>query len=197
MKKNVPFLLIILLIIIIFGCSPPPTLVKGNIFRVSEKMNFDGAVFAVLPFKSASQGKTFTNRVSTDGNAISDILTLQLLSAGYKVIEREKLNRILQESALSLSGLVTEGNKLTDVGQKIGANYIIYGSVIQYDHQLSKNRWIVAIGVTARFIEVKTGNLVLVCTASSQGQTLAEALAGISMAIVSAMKEEKIYVWQQ
>ena len=191
--KSISLLLILLTF---YGCFSTKNIVKGNLYKLSNNLDFHGKTFAVLPFKSASEGKSFSNRVATDGNAIADILTLQLLYKGYKVVEREKLNKIFEESKLSLSGLIESGKNLSTFGEIAGVDYIVYGSVIQYEYVSENGKWNVSIGVTARFIDVKNGKLVLVCTSSSQGDNISEALNGISLAIVDALKEEKIYVWQ-
>jgi curli biogenesis system outer membrane secretion channel CsgG len=140
-----------------------------------------------------------TNRVSTDGNAIADLLTIQMLFKEYKVAEREKVNQVFQEVALTQSGAAdTAGTKqAADIGKILGADYIVYGSVIQYEYELTKGgNWRLAVGITARIIEVKTSNVVLAISASQIGDNLADALDGITLAFVDALSEEKIYVWQ-
>lgn len=194
--KKLKIFLTLIIIVTIYSCSSNKNIVRGNIYKLSDKLDFSGKTFAVFPFKSSSEGKTFSNRVSTDGNAIADILTLQMLYQGYKVVEREKLNQMFEESALSLSGVIESGKNLSEFGKISGVDYIVYGSVIQYEYVSENGKWNISLGVTARFIHVKSGKLVLVCTSSSQGDNISEALEGISLAITDALKENKIYVWQ-
>ena len=190
------FSVLLVLAFLLIACSSTGNIVKGNLYRISDKVDFTGKKFAIFPFKSASEGKTFTSRVSTDGNAIADILTLQMMYKGFEIVEREKLNQVFEESKLSLSGLVESGKNLSSFAEISGVDFIVYGSVIQYENVAVDGSWNVALGVTARFIHVKTGKLVLVCTASSQGENITDALNGISLAITNALQEEKIYVWQ-
>ncbi|MCD4693126.1 MAG: hypothetical protein K8R79_09440 [Calditrichales bacterium] len=189
-------ILLLIILITFFGCSSSGNIVKGNLYKLSTKLDFSGKKFAIFPFKSSSEGKTFTSRVSTDGNAIADILTIQMMYKGYEVVEREKLNKVFEESKLSLSGLVESGKNLSDFEEISGVDYIVYGSVIQYEYVAEDGKWNISLGVTARFIHVKSGNLVLVCTSTSQGDNISNALDGISLAITDALKEEKVYVWQ-
>lgn len=178
--------------------------VRGNIYKKGP-IDLKTAKFAVLPFNSASSGKTMTERVSTDGNAIADILTIEMLFKGYQVIERDKVKDIFKEVALSQAITVTSDDpkKISEIGKYLGVDYIVYGSVIQYDFQLSSGGlfsggggWRTAVGITARVVEVKSANVVMICTASQSGPDLGEALGGISQAFTKALSEEKIYVWQ-
>ena len=80
-------------------CGSNSSIVKGNSYRVSN-VNMGAGKYTILPFKSASEGKTMTNRVSTDGNAIADILTIQMLYKNYTVLERD-VDELPGRSALS------------------------------------------------------------------------------------------------
>lgn len=97
---------LIIALFTVFNCSPNSNIVKGNLYKLSNKLDFSGKKFAIFPFKSSSEGKTFTSRVSTDGNAIADILTIQMMYKGHEVVEREKLNKVFEESKLSLKMLL-------------------------------------------------------------------------------------------
>jgi curli biogenesis system outer membrane secretion channel CsgG len=184
------------LFVFCLGCSSSQY-VKGNIYK-KDKIDFKHAKFAILKFNSASEGKSFTNRVSTDGNAITDLLTIQMSYKGYEVVEREKVNDILKEVALAQSGTVaSDSAKIIDLGKILGVDYIIYGSVVQYENQISKGgTWNLAVGITARVIDIKTSTVVLALSASKEGDSLADALDGITLAFVDALQEEKAYVWQ-
>jgi curli biogenesis system outer membrane secretion channel CsgG len=189
---------LILAVFFLAGCAAN-SVVKGNIYK-SANVEFKDASFAILPFTSASEGKTYTSRVATDGNAIADIISIQMLSKGYKVLERDKIDKIFKETALDQSGLVADSlspNRTdVNVGRMLGVKYVMTGSVIQYEYEYAHSSWQLALGVTARIIDVETSKIVLIVTASKQGNNLAEALNDISMAISGSLKEDKIYVWQ-
>lgn len=184
------------------GCASAR--VKGNIYKKGP-IDLKTAKFAVLPFNSASSGKTMSERVSTDGNAIADILTIEMLFKGYQVLERDKVRDIFKEVVLSQSITIMSDDpkKISEMGKYLGVDYIVYGSVIQYDFQLAKGGmlsggggWKTAVGISARVVDVKSATVVMICTASQSGSDLAEALGGISQAFTNALSEEKIYVWQ-
>lgn len=181
------------------GCGTNTSIVKGNLYRVSNAMMRAGK-FAILPFKSASEGKTMTNRVSTDGNAIADILTIQMLYKNYTVLERDQVQRILQEVNLSQIYNTADSDQketeMKDIGKMLGVDFIIYGSVIQYEYVAHRGIWHISMGMTTRIADVETGKVVFVCTATHQGNNIATTLDGISLAITDALTEEKVYVWQ-
>ena len=195
MIKYIFMTFMIVLLLLVIGCGPE-RIVKGNLYKLSDQLDFYKGKFAIMPFKSASEGKSFARSVSTDGNAVADILTIQMLYKGYDVVEREKLDEVLEESALKQSGLIESTKEVSDLGRILGADYIVYGSVIQYEYTVEGGDWYISVGVTARIVHVKSGKLVLVCTASNTGNSISEALDGISLAITDALEEDKVYVWQ-
>ena len=192
----------LLAVALVPGCSTMT--VNGNIYKKA-KLDLRSGKFAVLPFNSASEGKTMTNRVSTDGNAIADILTIEMLFKGYQVLERDRVRDIFKEVALSQAITISSDDpkKVAEIGKYLGVDYIVYGSVVQYDFELASGGlfgggggWRTAVGISARVVDVKSASLVMVCTASEQGKNLAEALGGISQAFTNALSEERVYVWQ-
>lgn len=63
------------------------------------------------------------------GKAVSSMLITELSDRdGMEVIERTRLQDILTEQRLSLSGRVSESTAL-EVGQMLGAQYVVYGQV--------------------------------------------------------------------
>ena len=207
MMKAVVFLVSFLLVFA--GCAPQ--LVKGNIYRrnfnapAGQEManRFKTGSFAILPFKGIFEGKQ--RGIATDGNAIADLLGIQMLYQKYNVLERERMQSILQEKSFKESD-ETEGEtsdstlsikRLTQMGKILGVNFIITGSVIQYEWEVSKGGSIVlAVTITARIIDVENGDIVLALSAGKQGDNLADCLDGITLAFTDALKEAKVYVWE-
>ncbi|MBW3536047.1 MAG: hypothetical protein KY453_12680 [Gemmatimonadetes bacterium] len=63
------------------------------------------------------------------GKAVASMLITELSDReGMQVIERTRLQDILTEQRLSLSGRVSENTAL-EVGQMLGAQYVVYGQV--------------------------------------------------------------------
>jgi len=194
-SKRVAWLFLCLLFgMLVLSCGGQLQTVKGNIYKLG-RTDFTKFSYAILPFKSASEGKTGTIRVSTDGNAIADLLTIQLLYNGYDVMERDKINYILEEQKLTQTFSQDE-SELAKIGKILGVDCIITGSVIQYEYDYKRGQWMMAMGVTARILNVETGKVLLVCSSAYHGDNIAETLNGIGMAITDALTEERVYVWQ-
>jgi TolB-like protein len=190
-------------------------MVKGNIYRKSfnEKKGqellerFKTGSFAVLPFKGILEGRQ--NGIATDGNAIADLLSIQMLHQGYKVLERERMQQMLEEKAFKESDEAESGKdskssdsaftlrRLTRIGKVLGVDFIINGAVIQYEYEIAKGGSVgLAVTITARIIDVQTGDIVLAMSAGKQGNNLPDALDGITLAFTDALKEGKVYVWE-
>ena len=74
------------------------------------------------------------NRTSTsvDTQALTDSLQIEIVKKKYYlVVERNQLNKILEEQKLSLSGL-TETEQVTKIGQLLGAQKIWIGSLSKF-----------------------------------------------------------------
>jgi curli biogenesis system outer membrane secretion channel CsgG len=67
------------------------------------------------------------------GDAISDLMTDQLVNAGaYNVIDRTHIQQVLNEQNLSKAGDVSPDSE-AQLGRMLGANYLIFGRIIQFD----------------------------------------------------------------
>jgi len=87
-----------------------------------------------LEDKSAGQHSGWHNV----GSGMADSLTTALVKSGkFTVIEREKLQTILNEQQLGQSGAIT-AQSAAKVGQLLGAQYIITGSVTEFGIKESK-----------------------------------------------------------
>jgi curli biogenesis system outer membrane secretion channel CsgG len=237
--------------ILLSACSTG-TVVKGNIYRTGFKQGkvkellarFNTATFAIFPFKGIVEGKT--TGIATDGNAIADMLSIQMLYQGYKVIERDKMEKLLEEKAFKetdmaapkpevapvVAPVVTRDSGATDsitapavvsqpvpapmvtkvempvqnetevahmvqMGKMLGVDFVICGSVVQYEFQLGRTGKVaLAVTITTRILDVETGDIVFAMSAGSSGNNLPEALDGITLSFTDALKEGKVYVWE-
>ena len=67
------------------------------------------------------------------GDAIADLMTDQLVNAGnYNVIDRSHIQQVLTEQNLSKAGDVAPSTE-AQLGRMLGANYLIFGRIIQFD----------------------------------------------------------------
>ena len=85
---------------------------------------------AIFPFAERGEG------VKGYGMKISDILFAQLVAdPELYLVDRQDMEKMLGESEISLSGLVTPGQAV-QVGQLTGAKILVTGSVIEADKTL-------------------------------------------------------------
>jgi curli biogenesis system outer membrane secretion channel CsgG len=237
--------------LLLSACSPGPV-VKGNIYRSGFKQGkvkellarFNNATFAIFPFKGIVEGKT--TGIATDGNAIADMLSIQMLYHGYKVLERDKMEKLLEEKAFKETDMAapmaeivpvaapvvaqdsgaadsvaapiatpqpapepimavvekperdeTNVSQMVQMGKMLGVDFVICGSVVQYEFQLGRGGSVaLAVTITARILDVETGDIIFAMSAGSSGNNLPEALDGITLSFTDALKEGKVYVWE-
>lgn len=211
--------------LLLSACSPG-TVVKGNMYRMGFKQGkvndllarFEKGTYAIFPFKGIVEGRT--TGIATDGNAIADLLSIQMLYHGYKVLERDKMEKLLDEKAFKETDLaaptpdsaLAQGNpkpgkpsgrdeqnilQAVKMGKMLGVDFVVCGSVVQYEFQLGNGGKVaLAVTITARILDVETGDIIFAMSAGSNGNNLPEALDGITLAFTDALKEGKVYVWE-
>lgn len=85
---------------------------------------------AIFPFHERGEG------VKGYGNTASDILFASLVvNPDLLLVDREEINKTLQEQEMNLSGMVSPGDAV-QVGSLIGAKVLITGSVIDADQSI-------------------------------------------------------------
>ncbi len=85
---------------------------------------------AILPFHERGEG------VKGYGNTASDILFASLVAnPDLLLVDREEINKTLEEQEMNLSGMVSPGDAVK-VGGLIGAKVLVTGSVIDADKTL-------------------------------------------------------------
>ena len=140
---------------------------------------------AVLNFNkkaAVSQELTFE-----DAGVVTEYLIDALIDTDmFNVIEREQLRAITDEHSFNATGLI-DMSTATQLGKLHGVKYLVYGSVvglslkdtgIDYGNdkygKIGNTKHTVIADVTARFIDVETGRIVLTGRgegASSSAQT--------------------------
>ena len=97
---------------------------------------------AVLDFKVSSAGGQFDYLAE----GISEMLITDLsYQHGVKVVERERLSEILEEQGLSLAG-VLDNEQAAKIGELLGAQVMILGSLSQVGEQLRLDAHLVRVG---------------------------------------------------
>lgn len=81
---------------------------------------------AVVPYDVSGYDGMGRDKVS--GAALADRYTFELMRAGYDVVERQRLETILREQELGLTGLTNPKTSLK-VGKILGVQGFVFGSV--------------------------------------------------------------------
>ncbi|MBQ9376287.1 MAG: hypothetical protein IJU05_00595 [Schwartzia sp.] len=120
---------------------------------------------AVLPFDM--KAKIPEGLTPGDAGVVSDYIYDALVNSGsFDVLEREHLDKLLDEQALGQSGLINV-RTAAELGRMIGAQYIVCGSITGLGLRRSRDEFAglglsrsrVYVHVTARLIETATGRV--------------------------------------
>ncbi len=91
---------------------------------------------AVMDFEDKAGGQH--SGWHNPGRGMADMLVTALVKSGkYSVIEREKLEKIMKEQQLGASGVVT-AQTAAKIGQLLGIQYIVTGSISEFGIKDSK-----------------------------------------------------------
>ena len=93
------------------------------------------------------------------GDNFSDHVTHELVARGYSVVERSNLNAILKEQGLQFSDLVEGRGDLRRIGQLLGADSLVLGSVSPITVYVSGAVSGKVSGASLRFVSVSTGEV--------------------------------------
>ncbi len=112
------------------------------------------------------------------GQAASDILVTELVkSEKFIVVERDKMDRIMQEQKLQTQG-ITDPQTAAKIGQIMGLEAIVVGAVSQFgvkkegsDYLLAQSKQQVAdVTVDIRVIDVQNGQVILADSGKGQAK---------------------------
>jgi TolB-like protein len=105
------------------------------------------AKIAILEFQGLNEEAKKDNM----GKMVTEIMTTSLVNAqAFDIIEREKLNKVLKEYQLTMTGVV-DTTSAKEIGKILGADAIVTGSVMMLRNRLR---------LDARVIDVTTGAIV-------------------------------------
>ncbi len=105
---------------------------------------------AIMPFRAPTE---------LIGNSVSDMMVTEMLHAErYELVERSQMAQVLNESELSLAGLSTA--KAVEIGNMLGADGVVIGTVDEYGTVAQRGRSYPVVGVSARLIDCASGKVV-------------------------------------
>ena len=105
---------------------------------------------AIMPFKAPTE---------LIGSSVSDMMVTELLHVErYELVERSQMAQVLNESELSLAGLSTA--KAVEIGNMLGADGVIIGTVDEYGAVAQRGRSYPVVGLSTRLIDCASGKVV-------------------------------------
>ena len=189
LKRRRGFLLVGLVVAFLFvlGCAGTSTDTKedeGATPRTLPAYNYSGKkiVVVVMDFETKVPGQGWQV-----GQGASDMLITALVkSKKYDVYERNKLNAIMREQKLQMSGAV-DTSTAVQMGKLVGAKYIITGAVTEYGmarsgahgggwFDVGKKRYRATVDVRA--VNVQTGRIAFADTGSGELKSTAVSVLG-------------------
>jgi fibronectin type 3 domain-containing protein len=104
---------------------------------------------AIMPFRAPTE---------LIGTSVSDLFVTEMLRAGrYELVERSQMAKVLSETELSMAGL--SAAKAAEVGNLLGADGVIIGTVDEYATVAVKGKTLAVVGMTARLIDCRSGKV--------------------------------------
>jgi hypothetical protein len=143
-----PKLIPLVFFILIVGCAPKPGQWRRAVEVHSTATKYRVGKIGILPFRS--------NKTSA-GDQVADFLAARLLESNLVVIERTYLTTILQEQALSLTGL-SETDDYRKIGHLADVEFLVAGTLGLFEGVA----YTFILNATARIIDVETGQVVAI-----------------------------------
>ncbi|MEO0204048.1 MAG: CsgG/HfaB family protein [candidate division WOR-3 bacterium] len=139
-----------------------PFLILLSCASVEDKVRSSSVDYTISPMMTFDTIKTIA--VFTKEQVLYDEAVLNLLKTGkFDVIDRQRIDEILEEQEFSHSGLVDQETAVK-VGKLLGANLIAFVEKISSDRDF--DAYISKISV--KIIDVQTGRIMYVATAYGQ-----------------------------
>jgi TolB-like protein len=130
----------------------------GLIDELLVEVEKSGATVAVTPFDSPEDGSVSESLVRSVGDEVIDAIT----EREVVVVERENMDRVVEEIKLQMSGLVA-ADDAAELGQALGADYIISGTVREFRQPEIENP---GLRIRTRIVSVETAEIL--ATASTE-----------------------------
>jgi hypothetical protein len=137
---------------------------------------------AIAPFTSIADLKKGILS-EAEGNFRSALVKLN-----YKVVERERLNALLKEKELAMTGVTTENAK--SIGAMLGADAILIGEILAYseserevqDFQTKKieMKTFYKFQIIVRLVDASTGSIILTIKNTTPEAMQSKELSGFS-----------------
>jgi len=174
--KNRPFRYVFFFCSLIVALAETSAFAEGYI--KSPDVVKDIKRVAVLPFDSG---------IKELGKAVSDSLAAKLLLSDLQVIERARLEQILAEQGLTLSGVLE--NQQSIIGKVKNIDAIIIGTA-NSSYDFGSN----VVSAVARMVDIKSGEVVLATSVTEK--SMAKGLAALAPLVGESLAAEIITLLQ-
>ncbi len=154
----------------LYSCAPSKSVKMDNTTTVkeTEKVNakYIGPKRRIAVVEFENKTAYGQRRLS---QAATDILITELFKSGkFIVVEREKMNKIMEEQKIQQSGMI-DPLTAVKIGQILGVEAIVVGAVSEFgvkkegsDYLIAQSKQQVAeVSVDVRVIDVQTGQVIL------------------------------------
>jgi len=186
-KKGFVLLALIVAFLFVLGCAGSSKETKedeGATPRTLPAYNYSGKKIpiVVMDFETRVPGQGWQV-----GHGASDMLITALVKTKkYKVYERDRLNALMKEQKLQMSGAV-DMSTAVQIGKLVGAKYILTGAVTEFGvaqsgahgggwFDVGKKHYRAAVDVRA--VNVQTGEIVFADTGSGALKSSAVSVLG-------------------
>jgi len=143
------YLVLLLAFCFLLSCAAPKTVLR--VIRPAEVDMSDYRKIAVADFRGPGRS----------GSLAASILTSEIFKSGYfELLERQQMQKILEEQAFSLTGAVDVATA-AEIGEMLGVEALIFGEVTSYSvedlegtEEVKKRVW------TGEYEKDKDGNII-------------------------------------
>src|SRR5437879_2049233 len=127
-----PRWIILSLFVLAAGCAPSTTVKQQKTMTINQPEGMVGLKRRIGVVDFENKTTYGANRL---GTSASDILITELVKSGkFIVVERDKLNKIMEEQKLGMSGAI-DPNTAAKMGKILGLNAIVTGSISQFGEE--------------------------------------------------------------
>ncbi|MEW6556854.1 MAG: CsgG/HfaB family protein [Elusimicrobiota bacterium] len=167
-------------VLIASSCSKKQIVIKEQ--EMKQKLRIAVLLFSDADIKSY--------REKNIGKVVSNILIRKLVNTKkFKVIEREQLDKILQEHKLKLSGVIDQESRL-ELGKILDVELLLIGKVIEFEVGYKETGFVMEmqerigkVRLEGRLVDVNTGEIV--CAGEGYGENTSSSLEILDITIIS------------
>lgn len=175
MKRLTTVLVLVLAVAALAAC---PQVTDRSAAAEADKPEAKAKARPTLAILAYETGRTADRAL---GRQIADLLTVRLsVEEGFDLVEREKLDRILEEQKLKLRGLA-DHEKAVKVGKLLGARLMVMGKTFAMGKQLM---------FVTKLVGVETGKVKGTITKAEPTKEMSEAIFEMSEQVAELIREK-------